>query len=88
MYVANYPFQKLLQYLKFGFSLSITNPDSITNNSVTNHFSALQYPKQVTEYLTNEKAKEPSWVQLMLLTPNIITILLSLLGLRTWIREE
>ena len=56
-YLANYPFPKFLQYLKFGFPLSIANPDSITNNTVTNHFSALQYPKQVTEYLTNEKTK-------------------------------
>ena len=56
-YLADYPFQKLLQYLKFGFPLSIVNPDSITNNTITNHFSALQYPNQVTEYLESEKAK-------------------------------
>ena len=56
-YLADYPFQKLLQYLKFGFPLSIVNPDGITNNTVTNHFSALQYLNQVTEYLENEKAK-------------------------------
>ena len=56
-YLADYPFQKLLQYLKFGFPLSIVNPDSITNKTITNHFSALQYPNQVTEYLKSEKAK-------------------------------
>ena len=55
--MTDYPFQKLIQYLKFGFPLLIVNPDSITNHTVANYFCALQHPNQVTEYLTKEKAK-------------------------------
>ena len=38
----------------FGFPLSIIKLDSLKNTDVTNHFSALQYPKAVTDYLYKE----------------------------------
>ena len=40
-YIADYPDQRIIQYLKFGFPLSLTNPDSIHDTVISNHFSAL-----------------------------------------------
>ena len=51
-YLKDYPDQRLLQYLKFGFPLSLTDPEMLHNN----HFSALQYPTAVQEYLDKEKS--------------------------------
>ena len=39
-YLHHYPHRIVLQYLKFGFPLSIGEPDALTNTVVTNHFSA------------------------------------------------
>ena len=50
----NSPNTRLLDYLKFGFPLSLYNHDSFANNDIVNHFSALQYPSAVTEYLHKE----------------------------------
>ena len=49
-----YPDQMLLQYLKFGFSLSLTFPDQLDNTQVKNHYSATQYPVAIQEYLYKE----------------------------------
>ena len=43
-YLQDYPHRIVLQYLKFGFPLSIDNPDALNNTKVVNHFSALQHP--------------------------------------------
>ena len=48
------PNTRLLDYLKFGFPLSLYNHESLTNKDIVNHFSALQYPSAVTEYLHKE----------------------------------
>ena len=55
-YLKDYPDQRLLQYLKFGFPLSLTDPEVLHNIDVNNHFSALQYPTAVQEYLDKEKS--------------------------------
>ena len=46
----------LLQYLKLGFPLSVTDPDVLSNTVVNNHFSALQHPIAVQDYLNKEKS--------------------------------
>ena len=50
----NYPDQLLLQYLKFGFPLSIHQDNKLNNDHVNNHFSARQFPQAVDEYLAKE----------------------------------
>ena len=55
-YLQHYPHRIVLQYLKFGFPLSIEDPDALNNTAVTNHFSALQYPLAVQQYLYKEIA--------------------------------
>ena len=55
-YLQHYPHRIVLQYLKFGFPLSIEDPDALNNTTVTNHFSALQYPLAVQQYLDKEIA--------------------------------
>ena len=42
-YLLEYKNQKLIQYLQFGFPLSISQPDLLDNHNATNHFSALQF---------------------------------------------
>ena len=54
--LSNYPNRKLIQYLKFGFPLYIQSPDKLTNMDVKNHYTALQYPKEVASYLQEEKS--------------------------------
>ena len=44
----------LLQYLKFGFPLSLTSPAQLDNTQVKNHYSATQYPVAIQEYLHKE----------------------------------
>ena len=51
----NYPDTRLIQYLKFGFPLSITKGKKLGGGEVTNHYSALQYPGAVTQYLDKER---------------------------------
>ena len=46
-YLKDYSNKKLLQYLTYGFPLSIINPDSLGNKNITNRFSALQFPGAV-----------------------------------------
>ena len=53
-YLRHYDNKRLLQYLKYGFPLSIINPDKLNNTNVTNHFSALQFPGAVEQYLQKE----------------------------------
>ena len=56
--LSDYPDKHLLQYLKFGFPLSITNPQALSNQTTNNHHSATQFPKAVKEYIQQEKAHE------------------------------
>ena len=52
----DYPDKHLIEYLKFGFPLSITNSQAIHNQSIVNHHSALQFSEAVEEYIQREKA--------------------------------
>ena len=52
----DYPDKMLIEYLKFGFPLSLSDPDSLHNVNITNHHSALQYPAAVDGYLRKETA--------------------------------
>ena len=47
----------MIQYLKSGFPLSLAHPDSLHNQSVNNHHSAIQFPEAVEEYIAKEKAQ-------------------------------
>ena len=53
-YLKDYSNKRLIQYLTYGFSLSVTISDSLCNKNITNHFSALQYPGTVAQYLQKE----------------------------------
>ena len=55
-YLQHYPHRILLQYLKFGFPLSIEDPDTLNITNIVNHISALQYPEAVRQYLDKERA--------------------------------
>ena len=46
--------QKLLQYLQFGFPLSMNMADELNNTHVKNHSSAVQYPIEVEKYISEE----------------------------------
>ena len=50
----DYPDRKLLQYLTFGFPLSLSEPETLGNKVIKNHISALQYPEAVDRYLAKE----------------------------------
>ena len=50
----DYPDRKLLQYLIFGFPLSLSKPEALGNKVIKNHISALQYPEAVDGYLAKE----------------------------------
>ena len=50
----DYSDKKVLQYIKFGFPLSLFNPNELNNTDIANHFSAHQYPRQVQQYIDKE----------------------------------
>ena len=50
----DYVDKRVLQYIKFGFPLSLNNPQELNNIEVTNHFLARQYPQQVQQYIDKE----------------------------------
>ena len=50
----DYPGKRILQYLKFGFPLSLNDKTRLNSQHVTNHYSALAYPEAVSEYLLKE----------------------------------
>ena len=53
-YLHHYLDDRLIQYIKFGFPLSIQNPSQLHNKDVCNHQSALQYPIDIQKYLDKE----------------------------------
>ena len=53
-YLTDYPDKTLIGYLTYGFPLLISNSDSLCNHSVSNHYSALQFPASVDQYLQKE----------------------------------
>ena len=54
-YLQDYLDKKVLQYIKFGYPLSLLNPHELCNKEISNHYSAWQYPSQVQEYIIKEK---------------------------------
>ena len=55
-YLHDYADKCLLQYIRFGFLLSLIAPHELCKKEAINHYSAIQYPSQVQEYLNKEKA--------------------------------
>ena len=53
-YLMDYPDQRLLQYIRFGFPLSLVDSSGLNNKSVRNHFSARQHPQAVQQYISKE----------------------------------
>ena len=84
----DYPDKHLIQYLKFEFPRSLTHPDSLHNQYVTNHHSAIQFPKAVEEYIAKEQAPGVLSGPVNNFLLQVYTVPLSLPGLRTVIREE
>ena len=55
-HLKDYSDKQILQYIKFGFPLSLTNANELGNKEVTNHYSACQYPQEVQKYIDKEKS--------------------------------
>ena len=53
-YLSDYPDKRVVQYLKFGFPLSLSDNNDLHNTDISNHASAIQYPEAVEEYLNKE----------------------------------
>ena len=53
-YLSDYPDKRVIQYLKFGFPLSLSDNNDLHNTDISNHASAIQYPEDVEEYLNKE----------------------------------
>ena len=53
-YLLDYPDKRVIQYLKFGFPLSLDENNNLHNIDISNHVSALQYPDAVQDYLDKE----------------------------------
>ena len=53
-YLKDYEDKRVIQYIKFGFPLSLNNPHELNNTEITNHYSACQHPQQVQEYINKE----------------------------------
>ena len=54
-HLQHYSDKRVLQYIKFGYPLSLINPHKLCNKQISNHYSACQYPSQVQEYIDKEK---------------------------------
>ena len=55
-YLQGYSDKRVLQYIKFGYPLSIENAEELCNKEITNHYSARQYPLEVQKYIDKEKS--------------------------------
>ena len=54
-HLRDYPDKILINYLKFGFPLSINNHTKLANTNVSNHASAMHFPDAIAEYIAKEK---------------------------------
>ena len=61
-YLHDYPDKILIQYIKFGFPLSLRQPGQLSNTNVHNHPSAIQFPQAVEDYIKKEKSHEVTLV--------------------------
>ena len=55
-YLSDYPDKRVIQYLKFGFPLTLLDDHNLHNTDISNHASAIQYPKAFEKYLNKEIA--------------------------------
>ena len=46
----------ILQYIKFGYPLSITNSEELCNKETTNHYSVCQYAREIQMYIYKENS--------------------------------
>ena len=53
-HLKDYEDKRVVQYIKFGFPLSLNNPHELNNTDITNHYSACQHPQQVQQYINKE----------------------------------
>ena len=53
-YLQGYPDNRLIQYIRFGFPLSIHKCSELHNIEVSNHYSAVQYPHDIKKYIDKE----------------------------------
>ena len=60
-YLHDYHDKRLIQYLTFGFPLSIQDDSNLHNTDITNHHSAIQFPEAVNKYLDKEIQMGPYW---------------------------
>ena len=54
--LTDYPDKILIHYIKFGFPLSITSPDSLHVTDIINHASATSFPEHIQEYIDKESS--------------------------------
>ena len=54
-HLLDYSDKRVIQYIKFGYPLSLINNHELCNKEVSNHYSACQFPSQVQEYINKEK---------------------------------
>ena len=54
-YLMDYPDKFLINYLKFGFPLSINDHTKLSNTNINNHASAIHFPNAIAEYIAKEK---------------------------------
>ena len=54
-HLCDYKDHVIIQYLQYGFPLSIKNPDSLHEQNSKKHFSAIHHNQAVSSYLTKER---------------------------------
>ena len=55
-HLQGYSDKQVLQYFKFGHTLSLKNSEELSNKETTDHYSACQYLLEVQEYIDKEKS--------------------------------
>ena len=55
-HLQDYSDKRVLQYIKFGYPLSLKNSEELCNKEKTNHYSACQYLLEVQKYIDKEKS--------------------------------
>ena len=50
----DYPDKIVINYLKFGFPLSLVSHEGLNNKQVTNYYSSIAFPQTIQEYFDKE----------------------------------
>ena len=58
-YLSGCPDDRLINYIKFGFPLSLSNRDLLCNQSIKNHTSCLQFSDAVKQCIYKERVTWP-----------------------------